>query len=84
MVSRCNTGSLLILYPAFILFSRDHMLSRILFTAGLLASILPLASHAQTAPRFYVGAGASLFTNMPSPLGDAAPRLYGPALTAGL
>jgi hypothetical protein len=60
------------------------MLSRTLLTAGLLAGILPLASHAQTAPRFYVGAGASLFTNMPSPLGDAAPRLYGPALTAGL
>jgi hypothetical protein len=60
------------------------MFSRTLFTAGLLAGILPLASHAQTAPRFYVGAGASLFTNVPLVSGGAAPRLYGPALTAGL
>lgn len=60
------------------------MFSRTLFTAGLLAGILPLASHAQTAPRFYVGAGANLFTETPSPLERTALRLYGPALTAGL
>ena len=60
------------------------MLSRILLTAGLLMVILPLASHAQTTPRFYVGAGANLFTNVPFLEGGMAPRLYGPALTAGL
>jgi hypothetical protein len=32
-----------------------------IFTAAsLLAGIIPLASHAQTAPRFYVGAGSNL------------------------
>lgn len=55
-----------------------------LLTAGLLASIIPLASQAQSAMRFYVGAGASLLTNVPFLSGGAAPRLYGPALTAGL
>jgi hypothetical protein len=60
------------------------MFFRTLFTAGLLAGILPLASHAQTTPRFYVGAGANLFTNVPFVSRGAAPRLHGPALTAGL
>jgi hypothetical protein len=58
-------------------------------TTGLLAGILPLAGYAQTAPRFYVGVGANLLTNLPFLSGGAAPwsegtRLYGPALTAGL
>lgn len=60
------------------------MFFRTLVTAGLLAGILPLASPAQTAPRFYVGAGANLLTNVPFLSGGIAPRLYGPALTAGL
>jgi len=58
------------------------MYSRTLFTASLLAGILPLASYAQTAPRFYVGAGANLLTNIPFHSG-IMPRLLGPALTAG-
>jgi hypothetical protein len=59
--------------------------------ASLLAGILPLASYAQTTPRFYVGAGANLLTNVPFTGGNgpqlsasATPRLYGPSLTAGL
>ncbi|TVT38584.1 porin family protein [Hymenobacter setariae] len=61
------------------------MFSRTLVTAGLLVGLLSLTSHAQTAPRFYVGAGANLFTNVPSlSRGGPAPGLYGPALTAGL
>jgi hypothetical protein len=65
------------------------MFPRTLFAAGLLAGSLPIASHAQTAPRFYVGLGANLLTNVPFLSGGAAPtsegtRLYGPALTAGL
>ena len=50
----------------------------------LLAGILPLASQAQTAPRFYVGAGANLFTNVPFLARGTAPKLFGPSLTAGL
>lgn len=58
------------------------MFFRTLFTASLLTGILPLASHAQTAPRFYVGAGANLLTNTPFNSG-IAPHLLGPSLTAG-
>jgi len=69
----------------FILPSLYHLMRFYTFTAAsLLAGILPLVSHAQTAPRFYVGAGANLLTNVPFLSGGTAPKLYGPALTAGL
>jgi hypothetical protein len=81
---RCNAGSLGELYLATSFFSFYPMFSRTLFTAGLLAGMLPLASYAQTAPRFYVGAGANLLTSVPFLSEGAAARVYGPALTAGL
>jgi hypothetical protein len=63
------------------------MFSRTLSGASLLlAASLPLVSHAQTtsdAPRFYVGVGANLLSNIPfNSVG--VPRLVGPSLTAGL
>jgi hypothetical protein len=58
------------------------MFFRILFTASLLVGILPLVSHAQTAPRFYVGAGANLLTNTPF-TSAGVPRLVGPSVTVG-
>jgi hypothetical protein len=59
------------------------MFSRTLATTSLLAGTLALTGHAQTAARYYVGAGATLATNAPFGTGRA-PGLYGPALTAGL
>jgi hypothetical protein len=79
---RCNAGSLGGLYLAVPFFSCYPMVSRTLFTASLLVGILPLAGHAQNAPRFYVGAGANLLTNVPFNL-RIAPRLLGPSFTAG-
>lgn len=57
---------------------------RTLAAASLLAAAaLPVVSHAQaTAPHFYVGASANLLSN--TPFNSAAPRLLGPALTAGI
>jgi hypothetical protein len=57
---------------------------RTLAAAGLLAAaLLPIVSHAQTtAPHFYVGVGANLLSS--TPFNSAAPRLLGPALTAGI
>jgi hypothetical protein len=78
---------------SFILPSFYHLVRFHTFTAAILvAGILPLASHAQTTPRFYVGVGANLLTNVPflsegdgpRVSGGATTRLYGPALTAGL
>jgi hypothetical protein len=59
------------------------MFSRTLATTSLLAGSIALTGHAQTAPRYYVGAGATLSTNAPFGSGRAS-GLYGPALTAGL
>jgi hypothetical protein len=53
-----------------------------------IASLLPLASQAQTVPHFYVGAGtnllagANLLTNTPLSSGVTS-RLFGPSVTAG-
>jgi hypothetical protein len=59
------------------------MLTRTLFTVSLLAGLMPLSSFAQRAPRFYVGAGASVLVNRA--FSDGKPdRLFGPSLTAGL
>jgi hypothetical protein len=53
-----------------------------LLLASSLASLLPLAGHAQTTPHLYVGAGANLLTN--APFGSKIwPRRVGPSLTAG-
>jgi hypothetical protein len=59
------------------------MLIRTLAIISLLAGTLPLASYAQGAPRFYVGAGANLHTIQP--FSEWKPtHLFGPSLTAGL
>ncbi|MGI4735733.1 MAG: outer membrane beta-barrel protein [Janthinobacterium lividum] len=65
------------------------MRSPLLFITGLLGTLLPLASPAQTAPtspRFYVGVGANLLANVPfndRALVPVVPRLFGASLTAG-
>jgi hypothetical protein len=59
------------------------MLTRTPFAVSLLAGLLPLTSSAQTAPRFYVGAGANVFANRPFSAGKY-PRVFGPSVTAGL
>lgn len=59
------------------------MFTRTLFAVGLLAGVLPLTGNAQSAPRFYVGAGASVLSIRPFSEGKPD-RLVGPALTAGL
>jgi hypothetical protein len=62
----------------------------ILLITGLLGTLLPLSSPAQTAPtapRFYVGVGANLLSNVPfndRKLVPVVPRLFGPSLTAGV
>jgi hypothetical protein len=63
------------------------MLAPILLTTGLLSTLLPLSSPAQTAPaspRFYVGVGANLLANVPFKDRALVPRIFGPSLTAGL
>jgi hypothetical protein len=66
------------------------MLAPILLITGLLGTLLPLSSPAQTAPtapRFYVGVGANLLSNVPfndRKLVPVVPRLFGPSLTAGV
>jgi hypothetical protein len=63
------------------------MLSHLLLTTGLLGTLLPLSSPAQTAPassRFYVGVGVNLLSNLPFKDRGIVPRLIGPALTAGV
>jgi len=63
------------------------MLSHLLLTTGLLGTLLPLSSYAQTAPpssRFYVGVGANLLSNLPFKDQGIVPRSLGPSLTAGL
>lgn len=60
------------------------MYQKVLYLATLVG--LPLLSTAQTtasAPRFYVGAGANLLTDVPFNT-TGAPTLLGPSLTAGL
>jgi hypothetical protein len=59
------------------------MLTRTPFAVSLLASLLPLSCFAQSAPHFYVGAGASVLVNRPFSEGKPD-RLFGPSLTAGL
>jgi hypothetical protein len=65
------------------------MRSPLLLITGLLGTLLPLSSPAQTAPaapRFYVGVGANLLSNVPfndRTLLPVVPRLFGPSLTAG-
>jgi hypothetical protein len=65
------------------------MLAPLLLITGLLGTLLPLASPAQTAPaapRFYVGVGANLLSNVPfndRRIVPVVPRLFGPSLTAG-
>lgn len=61
------------------------MRSPILLTTGLLVTLLPLSSAAQTTPtppRFYVGIGANMLSNVPFKDRGVVPRLIGPALTA--
>jgi hypothetical protein len=63
------------------------MLFRTLLTVGLLGSLAPLTSQAQDAPaspRFYVGVGANLLSNVPFKSYGIVPRLIGPSLTAGM
>jgi hypothetical protein len=66
------------------------MRAPILLITGLLGTLLPLSSPAQTAPiapRFYVGVGANLLSNVPfndRKLVPVVPRLFGPSLTAGV
>jgi hypothetical protein len=65
------------------------MLAPILLITGLLGTLLPLASPAQTAPtspRFYVGVGANLLSTVPfidPALLPVVPRIFGTSLTAG-
>jgi hypothetical protein len=65
------------------------MRSPLVLITGLLGTLLPLASPAQTAPtlpRFYVGVGANMLSNVPfndRALVPVVPRLFGPSLTAG-
>jgi hypothetical protein len=59
------------------------MVFRTLATTSLLVGSLALTGHAQTTPRYYVGAGATLSTKAPFGSGNQ-PTLFGPALTAGL
>jgi hypothetical protein len=65
------------------------MLAPILLITGLLGTLLPLASPAQPAPaspRFYVGVGANLLSNVPfndHALVPLVPRIFGTSLTAG-
>jgi hypothetical protein len=65
------------------------MRSPLVLITGLLGTLLPLASPAQTAPtspRFYVGVGANMLANVPfndRALLPVVPRLFGPSLTAG-
>jgi hypothetical protein len=70
-----------------ILYLHNPMLSHLLLTTGLLGTLLPLTSAAQTAPvssRFYVGIGANLLSNLPFKGQGIVPRSLGPSLTAGL
>ncbi|RZK20632.1 MAG: porin family protein [Hymenobacter sp.] len=63
------------------------MLSHILLTTGLLGTLLPLSSPAQTVPassRFYVGIGANLLSNLPFKDRGIVPSSFGPSLTVGL
>jgi hypothetical protein len=63
------------------------MLSHLLLTTGLLGTLLPLSSPAQTAPtsaRFYVGIGANLLSDLPFKDRGIVPSSFGPSLTAGL
>jgi hypothetical protein len=65
------------------------MRAPLLLITGLLGTLLPLASPAQTAPaspRFYVGVGANLLANVPfndRKLVPLVPRIFGTSLTAG-
>jgi len=59
------------------------MLIRTLLAVSLLAGVMPLTSAAQSVPHFYVGAGASVFSNRPFSAGKY-PRVFGPSITAGL
>jgi hypothetical protein len=62
------------------------MRSPLLLITGLLGTLLPLSSFAQTTPalpRFYVGVGANLLANVPFNDRTVVPRLFGPSLTAG-
>jgi hypothetical protein len=59
------------------------MFCRALFICSSLAGSVPLASHAQTASRFYAGVGANLLTNVPFNSANVS-RLVGPSLTVGV
>jgi hypothetical protein len=59
------------------------MLTRILFAVSLSVGMLPLISSAQSASRFYMGAGAGVLINRPFSAGSPE-RIVGPSLTAGL
>jgi hypothetical protein len=59
------------------------MFCRALFICSILAGSVSLASHAQTASRFYAGVGANLLTNVPFNSANVS-RLVGPSLTVGV
>jgi hypothetical protein len=63
------------------------MTSPLLLTTGLLGTLLPFSSPAQTAPassRFYLGVGANLLSNLPYKDRGIVPSSFGPSLTVGL
>lgn len=63
------------------------MISHLLLTTGLLGTLLPFSSAAQTAPassRFYLGVGANLLSNLPFKDRGIVPSSFGPSLTVGL
>jgi hypothetical protein len=63
------------------------MLLRTLLPICLLGSLVSLASHAQTnsaSPRFYVGVGGNMLSNLPFKERQTVPQVVGPALTAGM
>jgi hypothetical protein len=62
------------------------MLVRPLLTACFLGGLFPLLSQAQTPPatsRFYMGVGATLYSNVPFQTTSIVPHLLGPSLLAG-
>ncbi|RZL09556.1 MAG: hypothetical protein EOO62_13955 [Hymenobacter sp.] len=63
------------------------MPARTLLAAAIVSGLVSLPGHAQTAPaspRFYVGLGANMLSNVPFKDQGMVPRLVGPALTAGM
>jgi hypothetical protein len=59
------------------------MFTRTLVTLSLLTGMRPLSSFAQSAPHFYVGAGANVFANRPFSAGNY-PRVFGRLLRLDL